>query len=134
MPDSVIKWVNVWAENDNVAEGWKFLNQTVVPFGFHDYMAISLVSPIPTKYHEILAELPGVITEANTTQHEHDDGMPGDMDENFSNTAMAAAQNAGFDDKRNAPARPNVVLMDDKDSEKKKKRTELWKTCNMKMT
>ena len=73
MPDSVIKWVNVWAENDNVAEGWKFLNQTVVPFGFHDYMAKPLVSPIPTKYHEILAELPGVITEANTTQHEHDD-------------------------------------------------------------
>ena len=56
MPDSVIKWVKAWEENDNVVEGWEFLNENMENFGFHDEMAIPLVSPISTKYCEILAD------------------------------------------------------------------------------
>ena len=91
-------------------------------FGFHDEMAIPLVNPTSTRYQEIPAEFPGVITEANTSQHESDDDIPGDMDEDFTNAAMAVAQNAGLDDPRNAPVHPNVVVTDDGDHEEEKKK------------
>ena len=116
-PQSIINRVHNLADKSGVSTDLIFANRKRVPYQWNtppeDTPNMQHYAPYP--YPDIHAEIPGVLIQRNEDAHNSLDNYNNPVDTDWTDLAVAAAENADLTTTIGLPPPPDIIEIDDED-------------------